>query len=115
MIEQLAKAAYDNALMKGFHDGEDCPPDNRTVAEKLALIHSEVSEALECVRVGEMKTMYRAEDGKPEGFFPELADILIRVFDLAGSFPQGAKELAKCVDSKMKFNTGRSYKHGKQF
>lgn len=54
------------------------------VPEKIALIHSELSEALEDYRVGKMVTVCRA-DGKPEGFPSELADVVIRVYDLLGA------------------------------
>jgi len=52
--------------------------------DKIALIHSELSEACEDARIGRMTTTLR-EDGKPEGFFSELADVAIRIFDLLGA------------------------------
>lgn len=69
-------------------------------AEKLALIHSEVSEALEGLRKG------KADEHLPE--FPseavELADALIRIFDYAGArrLPLGDAFVAK-----MAYNTVR--------
>lgn len=113
-ISQMAAAAYVNSYSKGFHDHESVPPDDKTIAEKLALIHSEVSEALEEVREGRLETTTTME-GKPEGFFPELADILIRVGDLAGSFSGGAELLEASVKEKMAYNATRPRMHGKKF
>lgn len=62
------------------------------VPEKIALIHSELSEALEDYRIGNMKTVCRA-DGKPEGFPPELADVVIRVYDLLGAMGEDVRNL----------------------
>jgi NTP pyrophosphatase (non-canonical NTP hydrolase) len=44
MIKELQKKVYANAKNKGFHEGE------KNTGEMLALIHSEVSEALEADR-----------------------------------------------------------------
>lgn len=75
------------------------------IPEKLALIHSEISECLECYRRGEMKTYYAANNGspsispipppacgKPEGFPVELADVVIRCADLAGALGVSLKK-----------------------
>lgn len=87
--------------------------DRTTTGEKLALFHSEVSETLEEVRAGHAptETYYRA-DGKPEGVPSELADILIRVGDLAGAF---GIDLEAAVIEKMGYNATRAYRHGKKF
>lgn len=52
--------------------------------DKLGLIHSEASEALEDYRVDHMKTVIR-DDGKPTGFGSELGDVCIRGWDLIGA------------------------------
>lgn len=78
------------------------------VAEKLALIHSEISEALEEYRShGEFGN--RLDDGKPEGFVIELADAVIRIADLCGAL---GLNLASAVERKHKYNETRTYRHG---
>ncbi len=92
MINQLCQKAFEIAKSKGWHDEE------RETGTQLALIHSEVSEALEADRKGDS-----------ENFVEELADVCIRVFDLCGS--KGI-DLEKAILDKMERNKSRSYKHG---
>lgn len=91
-INQLCSEAFEIAKSKGWHDE---PRETGTV---LALIHSEVSEALEADRKGDR-----------ENFEEELADVCIRIFDLCGS--RGI-DLEASIQKKMEKNKGRSYKHG---
>jgi len=64
----------------------------------LALIHSEVSEALEG---------FRARD--QENFVEEMADIVIRVLDCVGGLPQ---DFDSVVRAKLEKNRKRGYRHG---
>lgn len=80
--------------------------------EKLCLVHSEVSEAAEDARHGRYMVTYGA-DGKPEGFIVELADVVIRIADLAGSlYKNGGEVLAQALDVKLRFNLTRPHLHG---
>jgi NTP pyrophosphatase (non-canonical NTP hydrolase) len=64
----------------------------------LSLIHSEVSEALEA---------FRKDDAA--NFEEELADVLIRLLDLAGGICQRFDDV---VASKLEVNRNRAHKHG---
>jgi NTP pyrophosphatase (non-canonical NTP hydrolase) len=92
MINILCKKAYMIAQSKGWHD------EPRETGTLLALIHSEVSEALEADRKGDA-----------DNFSEELADVCIRIFDLCGS--RGI-DLEAAISKKMEYNKSRNYKHG---
>lgn len=104
MQEQIYKTAEDH----GWWEGEP------NIPEKLALIHSEVSEALEEYRKGiELDHVYLADPkdptSKPEGFGVELADVVIRVLDLCGYLQI---DMAELIALKHNYNLTRSYRHG---
>lgn len=73
-IGQVIKEVMRLAQEKGF----GTKPEEISVPEKIALIHSEASEALSAFRHQKM-------NGK-DGFAQELADIVIRVAHLAGVY-----------------------------
>jgi|SRR3972149_1838569 len=103
-LNELGKAAHDNAKAHGFYDPVPSIP------ERLCLIHSEISEALEAYRDGEI-LMYFDSSGKPEGLVAELADALIRIVDLAACLNV---DLDEVVEKKMKYNESRPFKHGRK-
>jgi NTP pyrophosphatase (non-canonical NTP hydrolase) len=102
-INELVERAYENAVNKGWHENE------RPVPEVLCLLHAEISEALEEYRDHRPLNEIRIEDGKPEGFVVEVADLLIRCFDLCGEFNL---DIENALKVKMDYNETRPYRHG---
>lgn len=71
-----------------------------TFSNKLCLIHSEVSEAMEADRKGLMDDKLSHRDGREV----ELADAVIRIFDLAGAYDM---DLGAAIAEKMEYNESR--------
>ncbi len=97
-IDDLVDKAHANALDKGFWADVDTD-DPRHVLALLMLITTEVAEAAEAVRKSD-----------PDNFAEELADICIRVFDVAGGM---GVDLSEEIVTKMRTNKARPRKHGK--
>ena len=118
-LKDIATAAYENSVNKGFHTNADGTPKERNVGEEIALIHSEVSEALEEARKNaDLSHKYYTEDArgnmKPEGFLPEIADIIIRLGDTLGA--HGLIDMLEAaVEEKHAYNLTRPPMHGKLF
>lgn len=102
-LSQIGKRANDNAVAKGFWEAE------RNDGEMIALMHSELSEALEALRHGNPP-----DDHIPEfsGVEAEMADEIIRVAEFCHA--RGYR-LEEAVMAKMAYNESRPYKHGKKF
>ncbi len=94
-ISDLIRVAHANAVGNGFWDEE------REIGTLLMLIVSELGEALEADRNGDM-----------ENFAEELADVAIRLADLCGGLEI---DLEKAILAKMDKNSERPYLHGKAY
>lgn len=103
-IKDIMKESHERAVRKGFYD----PPP--TIDQRIALIHSEVTEAYEEYRSGHMATY--VEKGKPEGLPAELADVAIRLFDMCEYL---GIDLEHEIRQKSDYNETRPHKHGKAF
>lgn len=133
MLNELAEKIHQNAMEKGFWSDLNIP-------EKIALIHSELSEALEADRAGEPNYAYGLpwsdrlvdptrtkvnEAGvayvefqgnkvpvKPEGAAVELVDAMIRILDLLVVMEVDIDEITQ---RKMAYNATREIRHGKRY
>lgn len=100
-INAVASEAYNNSVDKGFHDADKNDPLARTLA-RIALVGSELSEFVEEFRLPSPNDALLAE---------ELADVIIRVGDLAYSLNL---DLGTAVVEKLEKNTSRPPMHGKR-
>lgn len=108
-IQGLSQTLYRWHLVQGFWEtfpDSDLPKAN--VGEKIALMHSELSEALEADR----KQVQDDKIPQFSGLEVELADCIIRILDFAGAYKL---DLAGALRAKMLYNLTRPYRHGKQY
>jgi NTP pyrophosphatase (non-canonical NTP hydrolase) len=80
--------------------------------KRLLLIVGELVEAFEEMRAGHAVTEVYEKNGKPEGVPVELADVQIRLWDLAETM---GISLQGEVLRKEAFNRTREFMHGKKF
>ena len=101
-INYFKDVVHKNAVNKGFYDE---PP---TFPELIALIHCELSEALQDygnnAEIDEI-----TYDNKPDGIPIELADVILRVLDLCGHYNI---DIGAALIKKYKYNLTRPYRHG---
>ena len=97
-FNQLSSMIYFWMQKQGFWTSDN-------VGEKIALIHSELSEALEAHR----KDLQSEHIPHLKGISEELADAVIRIFDLSAAM---GIPLGDVLVQKMLFNLNRPYKHG---
>jgi NTP pyrophosphatase (non-canonical NTP hydrolase) len=83
-------------------------------AEKLMLVVTELAEAMEEFRDGRelhaVRYEHSASGSKPEGIPIELADAVIRIFDLCKA---NSIDLESAIRHKLDFNKNRPYKHNR--
>lgn len=120
-MNELSKKIHRVNVLNGFYE------DEKNIGEMLALIHSEVSEALEADRNNHYAVFtpsllgsgYTDEQWKDVfnkhikgSFEDEIADTIIRLLDLCAF--KGIN-IEDHVTMKLKYNSMRPYKHGKKY
>ena len=137
----IAKHCYSTSKAHGWWNKYADLPEKfmpELIASKLMLIVSEAAEGLEEIRENDGGTYYTKNyekelgikmrkiipesefgaynlgDLKPEGLISEIADVVIRCFDLAEWLNEkfGAGDLAKVMLQKMAYNERREHLHG---
>ena len=99
----MSGSIHDNAAVHGWWDE---PREDGTL---IALIMSEAAEALEALRKGNGPDEHCPQFSGAE---VELADVIIRIMDMAES---RGWNVAGAIVAKHEFNKTRPYKHGKEF
>ncbi|GHU64990.1 hypothetical protein FACS189447_03090 [Spirochaetia bacterium] len=127
-INEMSRIAYEYAEKQGFHKRD------MNLGERLMLVVSELSEALEADREGHRSpAVITVDDPQMKGIDPfsdkkawketyqqlfrgtveeELADAMIRIGDIAGIY---GIDLDWHIRAKMAYNATRPYLHGKNY
>ena len=123
-IKEISKEIHETNVKNGFWEGE------RNTGELLMLVTSELAEALEADRKGYKCELTKAGKMNFSGqdnvevfqalfrgnikdtFEDEIADAVIRLFDLAEG--RGI-DLEWHIAAKLRYNKTRPYKHGKAY
>ena len=104
-LDALAAILHETAISKGFWDG---PKNHDKIGNKIALVHSEVTEVLEAIRKNK---------GSKE-VVEEMADVIIRLLDLYAAMMNAGfieHSLDEELNNKMQINKDRQRLHGNLF
>jgi len=96
----MSDFVYAVAVSKGWHVSRN------EIGTDLALIHGELSEALEAARIGDPPSMHIPRFTCIE---EELADVVIRCMDVA---VERGWRLAEAIVAKNEYNMSRPHRHG---
>ena len=104
-LDALSALLHESARQKGFWDGEYT---NDKIGNKLALVHSEVTEVLEAIR----------KNKGSEEVVEEMADVIIRLLDIYAAMRNSGDlihSLDEVLDKKININKERPRLHGNLF
>lgn len=121
-MEELIETCGEQARQSGWWDdfpgsledvqlGKPLTADQHMwISTKLLLVISEAIEAHDEIRNHKgLQETYYSDGGKPEGLPSELADIIVRVCDMAHNLDI---PLVDAIEEKLRYNKRRGYKHG---
>lgn len=123
-LQQLQNAAHSNSADKGFWERDEeilklLEEQGRldlanhhwknVQLAKIALVHSELSEAVEGIRTGNGPSDKLHEHGFNQAE-EEMSDAVVRILDLCGKMNW---KFPRAILTKMGYNTGREKLHGK--
>lgn len=118
MIKESYKARFtvhydvvaENAAKIAIEHGWVVQDTNEDKGLKIALMHAELSEALEAIRIGNPQSKKIPEFSELE---EELADVVLRIMNFGH---QLGLRVGEAIVAKDEYNENRPYKHGgKQF
>lgn len=104
-LDALSAVLHETAIEKGFWDGEYT---HDKVGNKLALVHSEITEVLEAIR----------KSHGSEKVVEEMADVIIRLLDVYAAMKNEEEvlhSLDEILQKKMEKNKTRPPLHGNLF
>lgn len=104
-LDALSALLHETAREKGFWDGEYSYD---KIGNKLALVHSEVTEVLEAIR----------KSKGSEAVVEEMADVIIRLLDIYAAMRNEEEllhSLDEILDKKLNKNKERPKLHGNLF
>ena len=101
-FKQVQQIVHENARQKGWWKDDNTSEDG----VRIALMHSELSEALEAMRNG---NPYSKKIPNFEHVTEEMADVVIRIMDYC---ERRELCLAEAIIAKHHHNIGRPFKHG---
>jgi len=104
-LDALSAFLHETAIEKGFWDGNYSYD---KIGNKLALVHSEVTEVLEAIR----------KSKGSEHIVEEMADVIIRLLDIYAAMRNELEithSLDEVLESKININKERPKLHGNLF